>query len=805
MTATYIVRTMLGLLLCTLALAAPYESLKARRHRNRASPPRPPLPLTGFDPAVDKLSFDAGFECNSSTSAQQYAAAAVAELADFNEKIQFHEEEFDSEAQQGLERDLVAIAQQYYCAVLASPDNIVFLEGLANVMARSRHRSNGTIAMKLLIRCLNLGTFRDSEIKRRQCGLAERLHGTSASRECHQTIRDMTCETADECRSQASAFKSMGDNDLRLWALERAFQFDPDNSETNIWLSQLYLDMPGEDELHHGRYRRHRQQFVRSVDLQQSAATQRKSTAQNNKSTFVINDPIDPINPVDGADVKIPSKTRIVDDSIQAMLLRMPQQWLQNLSEVTSDTIFAAQQRVAAITKYSKELDELIQDSGLCASLLNASTSRDDAANGPHYFAKLILHLMIGLSRRGTTKPTKFPMELHEKYLGPPQHDTPFYVLWGETENDMDMSKYDYHYPAITLAQSKCPHFVHLNDATMKQFSGSKQDGHFLRAVWLMDLPLARELMFTPGTNILAVDNFGMNALQYAIINGDAPMLQLLLAFATNGPVFDVHSADKWGNSAQSMVDALPYDIPLYRHLAMMLEAYKHVGAACFVGSCADPLQEFYLSMSNFDQLHVIEGRAERNVEGENQDTAGAVISTSAAQGWATMTPKGGWNSSPSHVAVVDARNTSLKTVVAKYVAMGKPVIIRNALLTCAALSDFSRARLVESDLSHLRFKVVDGHNRKLRSLGDFIQQNMPELDDVANSTKWEQQICSDNTYIAQHMEAGWKNSLKNQIGSSPPARMEPISSFLDCVPERLQEYFQLAVRKRVLMCLVLL
>ena len=311
--------------------------------------------------------------------------------------------------------------------------------------------------------------------------------------------------------------------------------------------------------------------------------------------------------------------------------------------------------------------------------------------------------------------------------------------------------------------------------------------------------------MVLPGVNVRAVDGFGMSALQYAIMNGDATMLATLLVFDADGPVFDVHAKDMWGNSPADMVQQLPDSIPLFDHMRFLIQAYNDIGEYSFHRDPTeriDPDQVLKAMLEAQPELKSSTQTASATLSPSHVNDSLVSISTAGAAGWATLNPPVDSPPLPSHVEVVDARNTSLREVVRRFVAAGRPVVIRNALGECAALEKVSREQLATSEMSQLRFRVVDGTSRNLQLLGKFINESMPRVQDAQSAQAWKDQVCGDNKYIAHHFEAGWKESPRNQIGTDVPPRMEPVSSVLDCIPANIQEYFQLVVGTPLLLCI---
>ena len=800
------------------ANGATYDNLRLPKTSNRRRTTTPaPVLIKSYDPERDEIVIgDDGdaLDC-SSKSPEQWATQASVELADFAAAAEKDPSLITLSLQASLDKTILGIAQQYLCAVKLQPSNIAYLQGLANSLTRSSKQKHQHIAMSMLLRARSVSPFENFDVMWYECQLLNRLNGPQAARKCFHNILNAKCSSGAECRSQATSLARMSESELEIEALERAFSFDPEEPTTNIKLLQLYILNAGSNDTYFRRYRQHRQQFVTNVDLVTVSDNAGKALSKMREGHSEEG--------MEQADIQFSL------DTILDSILPSAQSRDANSSFVAwspRGTIEQVAIRRKALDSYRQLQSNSIRNSGLCGYLRSGSESKD---SDPHAFGKLLIHLMVNLAKVGTLKITDFPILLHEAYLGPPLNGTHFHLLWGESDEDLDLSKYDYPLRAIRVAQALCQRSEDTN-ATMAQISSSRSaDGEFLSSVYLMDRVGAVERLISGSramrADIRAEDNFGMNAIQYAVINGDAQMLQTLLSFTSEGPAADVHARDMWGNSAASMIAALPEGVPLYNHFKFLLQAYDTVSTSCFPfadASCAkstvlqvltDHEARFLTERTSARTRQTIPTQGAPVAEHCSSESAGsdnvchkqrpayrsATSSTAGAVGWTTTartTHADEYSSGMDFVAVVDAYNTSLVEVVRNYVATGRPVIIRNALGRCeSGLRGFSRNSLADSQMAQLRFRVIDGQARTMKLLGDFIRDCMPRIEDAPNTTRWAQDICENNQYIAQHFEAGWKRSPRNKLGTEPPPRMEPVSSLLDCIPRSLQEYFQLVVR----------
>lgn len=811
------------------ANGASYDNLRLPKRRRRTTTPSAVL-IKSYDPDRDRivLSDDGrseALDC-SSQSPEQWATQASIELADFATAAEKDPSLITPSLQVSLDKTVLGIAQQYFCAVKRQPSNVAYLQGFANSLTRSSKQKHQHIAMSMLLRAHSVSSFENFDVMWYECQLLNRLNGPQAARRCFNKILKAKCSSASECRSQATALARMSETELEIAALQHAFRFDPEEPTTNIKLLQLYILSAGSNDTHFRKYRQHRQQFVTNVDL--IKVSDKAQEAHLNKRNVNNGDVA-----MERADIQFS-----LDTTLDSILFAA-----QSRDTDSPPVAWSPRGMIQQVAARGKALDDYrqlqansIRNSGLCGYLRSGSEGND---SDPHAFGKLLIHLMLNLAKVGTLNITDFPILLHEAYLGPPLNGTHFHLLWGESDKDLDLSKYDYPLRAIRVAQALCQR-AEDTSATMAHVSSSRSaDGAFLSSVYLMDRLGTVERVVTDSledlrADIRAVDSFGMNAIQYAVINGDAQMMQTLLSFTSEGPAVDVHARDMWGNSAASMIAALPEGVPLFNHFKFLLQAYEAVSANCFPFSAASCAQSTVLQILEDREARFLTesgatrtqqtiptqqepGGAEEHCNSESlgtekvcrnekpphrsatSSTAGAVGWTTTAQTKETTTTDDTAEEQPSgqeFVAVVDAYNTSLAEVVRHYVAAGRPVIIRNALGRCeSGLRGFSRDALADSQMAQLRFRVIDGQDRTMKLLGDFIRDCMPRVEDAPNTTQWTQEICDNNKYIAQHFEAGWKRSPLNKLGTEPPPRMEPVSSVLDCLPRSLQEYFQLVVR----------
>jgi hypothetical protein len=159
------------------ALAAGYESLRvvggvpasARPSRTAPSPPASRGTTTTqnrpFDPRTDSFELVKGFDCDGpGLSAEAWGDQGAVMLSDFAEYVQGLPDEIPPHLMADMDVAVMNMAQRYYCAVKQDPDNMAYLEGLANSLARARERFRGEQAMSVMQRCLQLSSRRNAEV-----------------------------------------------------------------------------------------------------------------------------------------------------------------------------------------------------------------------------------------------------------------------------------------------------------------------------------------------------------------------------------------------------------------------------------------------------------------------------------------------------------------------------------------------------------------------------------------------------------------------------------------------------------------